>query len=149
MGTPFTDIYKIFMSQITNYSLLNILEEDDGEKVLSENLKPWLHKAIVDFGTCRQDLTDISEEDDSFNVTLTIVKKQILAHYMLMAQLNTLLIDDSLLRQKLNSRDYRQYSESGLIQAINNTKQQLNDEAQLMLSRYSWNFGRVKERFKK
>lgn len=148
MGTPFQDIYKIFLSQITSYSLLDIVQQEDGEDLLDENLQEWLMKACVMFSVCRQNLNDFSEEGNGFEANLSLSEKQILGHFMLLSYLNTYVLDENLLRQKLNSRDYRQYSEQGLVRAINDTKRELDTDAEKLLSRYSWSFENIREKFK-
>lgn len=143
MGTPFSAIYDLFFSQATADNLLAMKQED-----MEKNMELWLLSAIGYFPNCRQDLNDYDLQLSQFNIKLEMIEIQILAKFMLLSYMDTKLIKDNLLSQKLNSRDYRQYSEQGLIKAIIGINEQITNQANTLLSRYSWNLKNLKELFK-
>lgn len=144
MATPFNDVYPIFLSQITDYELTAI--ED---ALLEENLQLWLMSAIGFFSNCRQNLYDFDLPLKQFNFDLGANEAQILAKLMLASYMNTHIIKEDLMRQSLNSKDYRMYSPANQIEALIKIKTQIDSEANTLMSRYSYRLSNVKELFKK
>lgn len=81
--TTFKDIFKLFLDEISNdYRLKKLFQFD--EEMAESMLKSWLTKAIVYFYDCKQDLeNNISDEEDSFTIKLTLTEKVILADFMI------------------------------------------------------------------
>lgn len=144
MATPFNDVYPIFLSQITDYELTTI-----EEALLEENLQLWLMSAIGFFSNCRQNLYDFDLTLKQFNFDLGANEAQILAKLMLASYMNTHIIKEDLMRQSLNSKDYRMYSPANQIEALIKIKTQIDSEANTLMSRYSYRLSNVKELFKK
>lgn len=143
MATPFNDVYNLFLSQVTDKSLEKIPEIS-----LKANLQLWLMSATGFFSNCRQDLTDYDLELNQFNVDLTMIEKQILAKFMVVVYMGTHLIHDSLLKEHLNSKDYRTHSPANKIKALIEIKSQTNTEANTLVSRYLYSIPNLKDLFK-
>ncbi|WP_341323369.1 hypothetical protein NSQ62_07815 [Solibacillus sp. FSL H8-0523] len=140
MATPFNKIYPLFLSQITDYSLESFTNDQ-----LEANLQLWLLGAIGYFSNCSHDLTDFDLELQQFNVELNHIEKLILSKFMLSIYLDTHLIKEDLLKQNLNSKEYRMYSNANQIKALIEMKNKVAGEANVLMSRYSYNIHRIKE----
>ena len=143
MATPYSDVYNLFLSQVTDYDLA-VMEETS----LEENLQYWLMSAIGYFSNCRQDLTEFDLTLNEFTPDLTMNEKQILAKFMVVVYMDTHLIHDSLLKTALNSKDYRTYSPANQIKALIEVKSKINSEANTLMSRYSYSIKNLKDLFK-
>ena len=142
MATPFMDIYPLFLSQITDYNLATLPTE-----LLEENMQLWLLGALGYFSNCSHDLTDFDLELKVFNPDLNHNEKLILSKLMLSSYLDTHLIKEDLLKQNLNSKDYRMYSPANQIKALIEIKIRINSEVNMLMSRYSYNIHRLKDFF--
>jgi len=143
MATPFGDIYTLFLSQVTDYELA-VMDETS----LDENLQFWLMSAIGFFSNCRQDISEFDLTAKQFIADLTINEKQILSKFMVVVYLDTHLIKEDLMKQTLNSKDYRMYSPANQIKALIEIKSKINSEANTLMSRYSYSLKNLKELFK-
>lgn len=143
MATPFGDVYTLFLSQVTDYELAVM-----NETSLDENLQFWLMSAIGFFSNCRQDISEFDLTAKQFVADLTINEKQILSKFMVVVYLDTHLIKEDLMKQTLNSKDYRMYSPANQIKALIEIKSQINSEANTLMSRYSYNIKNLQDLFK-
>lgn len=143
MTTPFDSIYPQFLSQVTDYELATM-----DEIALEENLQLWLLGAIGFFSNCKHDLSDFDLVAQQFNSDLNHMEKQILAKFMVIVYLDTHLVKEDLMKQSLNSKDYRMYSPANQIRALIDLKSQINSEANTLMSRYSYNIHKLKDFFK-
>lgn len=143
MATPFQDVYDLFLSQITDYELA-VMEETS----LDENMLSWMKSAIGFFSNCRHNLYDFDTTTQQFNDDLTINEMQILSKFMVFSYLDTHLIKEDLMKQSLNSKDYRMYSPANQIKAIQGLKESVSAEANLLKSLYSYNLNTLKDFFK-
>lgn len=143
MATPFQDVYKMFLSQVTDYELA-VMEETS----LEENLHLWMQSALGFFPNCRHNLNDVDPINKQFNDDLTINEKQIISKYMVFVYMDTHLIKEELMKQSLNSKDYRMYSPANQIKAITELKESIGKEASLLKSLYSYNVHTLKDYFK-
>lgn len=143
MATPFNEIYPQFLSQIKIYELFEMEDES-----LEENMETWLLGAIGFFSNCKHDLNDFDLTLKMFNVDLNHTEKQILAMYMLVAYLETHIVDESLMKQSLNSKDYRMYSPANQLKALSEIQEKVESRVNTLLSRYSYNIHRLKDFFK-
>lgn len=144
MTTPFSDIYRLFLSKITDYEILQLSEED-----LEANMQDWLLSAIGYFTICKKDLTDFDLEKACFNEDLNVLEKNILSHLMVYVYVDTHAVKEQNLKNMLNSKDYRSYSPANLLNAILNLKEQVESDVNTLMSRYSYNIHNVKELFEK
>jgi hypothetical protein len=144
MATPFNTVYESFLSQVTDYELANMEDVD-----LEDNLQQWLMNAIGFFANSRQNLYDLDLTLKQFNIDLSVNETQILAKLMLASYMNTHIIKEDLMRQTLNSKDYRMYSPANQIEALIKIKENVDSEANTLMSRYSYRLSNVRELFKK
>src|SRR6185312_11551999 len=105
MGTPFSDIYELFLSQITDYELTVMTET-----TLEKNMQMWLVSAIPNFLNCKKNIQQYDKYLAEFDEELSSTEQFILSKYMVHAYVSTFLIKEENLSQALNSKDYRMYS---------------------------------------
>lgn len=144
MATPFSEVYTYFLSNITDYSLASL---DD--VTLEENMKSWLINAIVNYPNAKNDIADYDELLEQFNVTLNNNEKAILGKLMTVEYINPFIVDETLLREKLNSKDYRSYSPHNHLRSLREVKNSLNNDVSLMISRTSYSVKNLTELFGK
>lgn len=144
MGTPFSDIYNLFLSQIKDYELA-LMEET----VLEENLRLWLMSAIPFFHSCRKNLNKLDSGLAVFDEELTLNEQILLAKYMTYSYVSTFLLREENLSQALNSKDYRMYSPANQLKALQSLCEHIKREGSTLQSQYSWNVHSLKELFKK
>lgn len=137
MRTPFSEVYKLFLSLITDYNLLNLDDES-----LEENLQKWLVMAVSDFsGVSDKDLSTLDFETGHFNDELGIDEISILARGMEINYLSTFAKDESLLKSHLVSRDYRELSPANQLRSLTNLLSQSIDEYEKYRIRYDYKTG--------
>lgn len=155
MGTPFSEIYELFLSQIKIHdiadvflNLANAYESGDQEDIakaerkmqsIEDNMEYWLLSSIGHFGNCRKDIRNPDVSLGSFNDVLDIEEKNILAKYMVYAYILTHVVTETNLKQSLNSKDYRMYSPAGQLKALENLRDSIYREANSLKSQYSYN----------
>lgn len=144
MGTPFSDIYNLFLSQIKDYELAEM-----EETVLDENLQLWLMGAIPFFHSCKKNLSLFDKALGEFNEDLTGTEQFILAKYMIYSYIKTYLLREENLAQALNSKDYRVYSPANQLKALQSLCEFIKQEGSTLQSQYSWSPHSLKELFKK
>ena len=144
MGTPFSDIYNLFLSQIKDYELAEM-----EETVLDENLQLWLMGAIPFFHSCKKNLDKLDKTLATFDEELSGTEQFILAKYMTYSYVSTFLLREENLSQALNSKDYRMYSPANQLKALQALCEHIKREGSTLQSQYSWNVHSLKELFKK
>lgn len=143
MGTPFNNIYNLFLSQTKVYELNQM-----SDIVLKENLQLWLLAAIPHFQICKKDIENYDTELAKFNEVLTNSEQFILAKYMVLSYISTFLIREENLSQALNSKDYRMYSPANQLKALQSLCEHIKREGSTLQSQYSWNIRSLKGMFK-
>lgn len=144
--TPFAKVYEVFLSQITDYQIKNMIENDK-ELELKENLQNWMFLGIGHFVACSKDLMNYDIKSEVFNVELNSLEINIIAKWMVYEYLNTKVIDDSLMKQSLNSKDYRTYSPANQINAIKTARDQISKDGNSLMSKYFYSSKNIKELF--
>lgn len=143
MTTPFDSIYPQFLSQVTSYEL-----EEMEDESLDENMETWLLGAIGFFSNCKHDLSDLDISLKQFNADLSSVEQQILSMFMLIAYLDTQIVDEKLIKDTLNSKDYRTYSTANKLKSLLEIQDRVNSRVNTLMSRYSYNIHKLKDFFK-
>lgn len=144
MATPFSDIYELFLSNITDFSFLSM---DDIS--LEENMQKWLINAIPNYPNPKSDLTSFDLQLGEFTDDLDMMEKVILAKLMAIEYINPFILDESLLKQSLNPKDYRIYSPDKHLETLQKTKDSLNNDVARSITRQSYSVKNLKEWFGK
>lgn len=144
MATPFSDIYELFLSNITDFSLGYL---DDA--TLEETMQKWLINAIPNYPNPKSDLTSFNLQLGEFTDNLDAMEKVILAKLMTIEYINPFILDESLLKQSLNPKDYRIYSPDKHLETLQKTKDSLNNDVARAIARQSYSVKNLKEWFGK
>jgi len=132
LATSYQDVYSRFLSKITDYSFLNLTEDE-----IEYQLEKFLKSSIVKFRYCNK----LSGRDDSlksFNETLTDEEQEILSVLMCVEYLSPKILTDDLLKQTLSSKDYTLYSQANHIKEVRSIKDSYQKEAGSLMILYTY-----------
>lgn len=133
MATPFSEIYDRVYNKISDYSFLNLTQNE-----VEDILESYLLSSIVKFKKCKKDLSNRNQTLKQFNEDLTDEEKEILATLMCVEYLTPKLITSDLLQQRLSTKDYQLYSQANQIKEIREVRDKMKSEANQMMIRYSY-----------
>lgn len=133
MATPFSEIYDRVYNKISDYSFLNLTQNE-----VEDILESYLLSSIVKFKKCKKDLSNRDQALKQFNEDLTDEEKEILATLMCVEYLTPKLITSELLKQKLSTKDYQLYSQANQIKEIREVRNKMKSEANQMMISYSY-----------
>lgn len=133
MATPYQFIYARFMPKITDYTYLNLTPQE-----IEDNLETFMKSSIIKFRYCSK-LTNRDELLKQFNDELTEEEQEILAVLMCVEFLTPKLLTDDLLKQTLNSKDYKLYSQANHVKEIRSLRDTFQKEANNLMILYTFN----------
>jgi predicted Fe-S protein YdhL (DUF1289 family) len=132
MPTPFSKIDDMFLSDISDDTLLDYTEEE------RENILDSLRiKAITRFKACKQDLSDRDEVNRVFNQDLSDEVCLIISTIMRKFWLNDKIYNLELLRQRMSTKDWKLTSQANHLQILTELKQELDKEISRMIIEYT------------
>lgn len=143
MATPFSEVFGLFLSNITDYSLAEL---DD--ITLDDNMRKWLINGIAGYPNPKSDLT-FDLENGEFLSDLDSTEKVILSKLMTIEYINPYLLDETLLKQKLSLKDYSVYSPANHLKELRQLKESLNSEVSRIITLQSYSVKNFKEWFGK
>lgn len=129
LSTPFEDIYAIFLNDITDQRLVDLLTPDELGDVLEDYL---MESAAIHFKECKKDLNDMDVNAKAFNINLTHEEKVILSKGMKLKWLQSNFIaNESRLVSRLTTKDYSIFSPANhlkvLLEISNETKKEIRE----------------------
>lgn len=129
--TEFISIYDKFLSKITDFSYAS-LEKD----VLEEDLRKKVETALAFFPQLPDDKKVLNES--GFVEDLNIEEQEIIANLMVINHFDKFIVNEDNMRLQLNSRDYKSYSQAGLLKELKATKRTYEDRVDVMKTSYSY-----------
>lgn len=132
MSTPFYEIDNMFLSDISDDTLLTYAEEDR-EEILND----LRAKAVTRFKACQKDLSDIDKDLKQFNNVLTDEEKLIIATIMRKYWLNDKVYSLELLKQRMSNKDWRLSSQAEHLLRLTVLSQELDKEISRMIVDYT------------
>lgn len=129
--TEFISIYDKFLSKITDFSYAS-LEKD----VLEEDLRKKVETALAFFPQLSDDKKVLNES--GFVEDLNIEEQEIIANLMVINHFDKFIVNEDNMRLQLNSRDYKSYSQAGLLKELKATKRTYEDRVDVMKTSYSY-----------
>lgn len=133
MATKFSDMYSLFLSQITDYEMGG-LEREELELVASN----YLIRALINIQEIETDIMDIDEENQVFNNDLTLPEKLIIAKSMKLEWVRDRIFQEDLMRQNIGDRDYRAVQGTAYLDSLRVLANQLSEEVRRDLLRNDW-----------
>lgn len=133
MGTPYFEIYDLFLQKINDIS---IAQKTDSQ--IEELLEGYLKSAIGKFYLCKKDLSNRDNIVKQFNVDLDDMEKEILANLMVIEWIQPKLYNVSLLRQTMATKDFKIYSQANHIEELINLKNDKIYETDKLIIAYTF-----------
>jgi hypothetical protein len=130
MATQFSEIYNMFLSDVTDDTFLDYTEED--RELILNGL---LIKSITRFKSCEKDLSD--KTVSQFNQTLSDEEKLILSTVMRKFWFNDKLYSLQLIQQRMSPKDWKMTSQAEHMLRLTVLKQELEKEISEMIVRYT------------
>jgi len=132
MATPYEEIYSRFLPKITDYSFVNLTDAE-----VEDNLETFMKSSVIKFRYCDK----LSDRDDTlkqFNLDLTEEEQEIISVLMCVEYLTPKLLTDDLLKQTLNSKDYKLYSQANHAKEIRSLRDKYQQEANNLMILYTF-----------
>ena len=130
LNTELEEIYGMFLSSITDYSIPLLSNNDFEEEMLM-----LLKKSIARF-RFKKDIA-IDELMGEFTRELTDEEKNILALGMVSEWVKPKIYSVEVMKMKMNSKDYQLFSESNHIDKLRNIKKEADAEFDYYMDIYS------------
>ena len=130
LNTELQEIYGMFLSNITDYSIPILSDEDFGAEMLM-----LLKKSIARF-RFKKDIA-IDELMGEFTRELTDEEKNILALGMVSEWVKPKIYSVEVMKMKMNSKDYQLYSESNMLTTLQKIKKEADAEFDYYMDIYS------------
>lgn len=144
MGTSYIAIIDAFKLKIIEHKLTVLVEDERDEWIIA-----LMNVACAKFGkTCRQDLSERTNTDDGFVAELTYEEIDIICNYMICEWLKPYLYSSELLRERLSTKDYSEYSPANLIDKINTVYKDTTKSSRLLAVDYTYSNRDYKEKLK-
>ena len=133
MATKFSDMYSLFLSQITDYEMGGL-----GREELELVASNYLIRALINIQEIETDIMDIDEEKQVFNNDLTLPEKLIIAKSMKLEWVRDRIFQEDLMRQNIGDRDYRAVQGTAYLDSLRVLANQLSEEVRRDLLRNDW-----------
>ena len=130
MNTELQEIYGVFLSNITDYSI-PLLSDDDFE----EEMLMLLKKSMAKF-RFKKDIV-IDEFMGVFTRELKEEEKNILALGMISEWIKPKIYSVEVMKMKMNSKDYQLYAESNMLTTLQKIKKEADAEFDYYMDIYS------------
>ena len=137
MATPYEELYERALFKVKDLKL-GSMDESERRYVL----KRYLDSAVADFNAkCEKDLDDRDELVEEFVEDLTNDEKEILALGMAYYWLSAQIMDRSLLKNKISTKDYQYFSPANLMREINEMRTDVRKEYRHRIAEYTYDHG--------
>ena len=136
MATPYVEIYAMFLSDIKDRKLVDLLSPDE----LGDILEDYLYEsADIHFKKCYQDLSDRDDELKQFNVDLTNEEQRILAKGMKLKWISSNFVaNEQLLNARLTTKDYNIFSPANQLKVLTEIEKEFKRELKAFIIRYQY-----------
>lgn len=134
MGTPYSNVIDCFTLMVGEHKL-TVLAENERDDWISALMKTACSKFNPD---CKKDLYARDDEEQVFDADLNDMEIDILCNYMIAEWLKPYLYSSELLRERLSTRDYSEYSPANLIDKINTVYNDSRKNARLLAINYTY-----------
>ena len=91
LNTTFDEIYHLFLSQIQDYNLRNLF--NNNIDIAQDMLKTFLLRSIPKFANCTKEIMDIDDSIDEFPCKLDLAENNFLSELMVCTWLDWVIND--------------------------------------------------------
>lgn len=138
MATSYGTIINVFLSKVSDYKLLSLLEEEAEEEIIG-----YMKSACSVFKQCLKDLQSRDDETKEFEADLNDTEINIIAETMVTEWLKSQLYNTELLESRLNTKDFTEYSPAKLILEMRNLYESTLSNAKNMRIEYTYDYDDV------
>lgn len=132
--TAYTVIIDNFAKMINEFHFTALTEEERDTWIIA-----LMNTACSKFSDiCRQDLSKRNVENNAFEADLTDDEIDIICNYMMCEWMKPYLYSSELLRERLSTKDYSEYSPANLIDKMNVLYKDTVKKARLLAVNYSY-----------
>lgn len=124
-NTTYELIYDKFLSNITDYELAELIEDD-----LQNQLLKYLKSALTEFKYCTKDLLDRDDQSSTFNIELSEAEQEIISKFMLVKWINPNILRLENIRNSLGNQDFKNFSPSAFLDKLILLKRTLQTDAE-------------------
>ena len=132
MSVPYSNIYDLFLDEISDSTFLQFIEVDR-DLILNK----LLLKSISRFHACKTDLKDRDEVLEKFNSDPSDEEQLILSTIMRYHWLNQKIYNIDLIKQKMTTKDFKLTSQAEHLKNLQSLKKSLNEEISQVIVSYT------------
>lgn len=140
MATPYSDIINMFIFKTKTYQLM-ALSLEDKEEIVNSYLKSACAKF---YKKSTHDLLNRDDDLQTFEEDLYLDEIDILSEIMIVEWLSPQIYNDELLENRLNTKDFTEYSPAKLIEQIRNVYNESRKKVKYMMIQYTYDHGNVR-----
>ncbi|WP_226035614.1 hypothetical protein [Aquibacillus saliphilus] len=140
MATSYEDVYARFLPKITDYSFLNMVDED-----IQDYLEGYLKSSITKFHRYCNKLSDRDEDLKQFNKDLNDEEEEILSLLMCIEFLMPRILTDDLLKRKMSTKDYNIHSPAQHMAQLRELKSDFQKEIRYLITLYTFKKDKMDE----
>jgi hypothetical protein len=133
MATEFSEVYASFLSKVTDYSFLNLTQDE-----LEEQLEPYLRSSIPRFRKPRVNLKEIDSVNKEFFNELSILEIEILATLMVIEFMRPKINSSNIYKQVMTDKEFRFYSQANHLAELMSLYNAMKKEAEKLMLDYSF-----------
>lgn len=135
MATKLSELYDNFLSKISDYTFLNLTDEE-----LEEDLFGYFKSARTQFRKCKNSLEVTTDEtgEQVFTVDLDPFEIEILTTLMIVEYLKPQVLSSETLKQSLSDKDFKIYSQANQIRELNLLYRMFRQEAEKAITKYTY-----------
>ena len=130
MNTTFTEVYNMFLSRITDYSILTLNEDE-----INEEFNLIMKKALAKFKTKKNLMPDY--ELGQFNRELDEMEILIISLAMVSEWLQPKILSITLLKNQLSMKDFQQFSNANQLDKLMELKKITDKDFHYWMQQYS------------
>lgn len=133
MATKFSEIYSLFLSQIDDYDLIQVSEEEmDGV------IEDYLRNCFVHLQHMMIEVTDIDFEGKTFNTDLNYIEKTLVSKAMKLEWVGGKKHSGELMRKSIGDRDYKAIQGVDYLKGLSDVEEKLRNEIDRIMIDYSY-----------
>lgn len=132
-NTKFSEIYPLFLSQIDDYELAQV-----GEEEFSYVLKGYMQNAIMNLQDVMFDIDSIDFEKEEFGEPLSFIVKNFIAKSMKLEWLRKEMNSLELMRKSYGDRDFSATQGYNYLKELRLLEKDLSAEVQTDITQYSY-----------
>lgn len=130
MNTPFSEVFNVFLSKITDYGILTLNEDE-----INEEFNLIMKKALAKFKT-KKDLKP-NYELGEFNRELDEMEILIISLAMVSEWLQPKIYSITMLKQQLSMKDFQQFSNANMLAQLQELKKITDKDFHYWMQQYS------------